>query len=61
MRRANTAEALLDDFEHHVANIGPADPGIRDGAPGEHLAVVGVEDKGAPECEGGSTRPSPGP
>ncbi len=47
--RANPAKAHLDGFEHHVADVGPADPCVRDGAPGDHLAVVGVENEGAPD------------
>jgi hypothetical protein len=47
MSGAETAEARLDGFEHHVADVGTADPGVRNGAPGDDLAVMGVEGEGA--------------
>ena len=47
MRGTDAAEAGLHGFEHHVADVGTADPGVRDGAPGDDLTVVGVENEGA--------------
>lgn len=40
------AKAALHGFEHEVADLGPADPGVDHGAPGYDFAVVGVDDEG---------------
>jgi hypothetical protein len=47
MRRPDAVEADLHGFEHHVADVGAADPGARGGAPGDDLTIMGVEDEGA--------------
>ena len=46
-RRTVCAEAAFDGFEHDVADVGPADPGLDPGAPSDDLAVMGIDDEGA--------------
>lgn len=46
LRGAVGAEAPLDGFEQHVADVRPADARIDDGAPGDDLPVVGVHQEG---------------
>jgi hypothetical protein len=46
MRRPDAVEADLHRFEHHVADVGAADPGARGGAPGDDLAIMRVENEG---------------
>jgi hypothetical protein len=41
------AEADLQGFEHHVADVGAADGGARGGAPGDDLAIMSVENEPA--------------
>ena len=49
MRRANIAEAILHGFEHRVADVGAADPSVRNGTPGNDFPVMGVEDECTPD------------
>ena len=47
MRRPYVAEACFYGFEHHVADVGAADPGARGGAPGDDLAIMSIENERA--------------
>lgn len=46
-RRATWADAALDGFEQDAANVGPTGPGMGRRAPGDDLAVMGIDDDGA--------------
>ena len=45
--RTVCAEAAFHCFEHDVADVVAADPGVDDGPPGDDLAVMRVDDEGA--------------
>lgn len=44
--RADGAEACRDGLEHPVADVRAADAGVGYSAPGDDLAVVGIDDEG---------------